>query len=161
MNVSQRNIDIDDRIDDDLTEDSQLTESTDVSTDDPEVRKMNLIRQYSIGRSTMSLNESTMKSITRAIRLVIIPKVKFLPGGKGFSSFEQPDFSNPSCWANKVFDRIGNLKNASDTKKAEIWMTYRAKIKEQFSLHRSSITLKIKNAFIKGKWYRNDYLICV
>ena len=69
------------------------------------------------------------------------------------SCFEQPDFSNQNCWANKVFDRIGNLKHASDSKKAEVWMTYRAKIKEQFSLHRSSVTLKIKNVFIKGEWY--------
>ena len=135
------------------TTDTEAANSDTVSTDDPELRKLNLIKQYANGRSTMTINESTMKSITRAIRLVIIPKVKFLPGGKAFGSFEQPDFSHPNCWANKVFDRIGNLKDASDSKKAEVWMAYRSKIKEQFSLHRSSITLKIKNAFIEGECF--------
>ena len=121
------------------------------NTDNPEARKLTLIQQYGRGKSSNIINEATMKSLTRAIRLVIIPKVKFLPGGKGFGSFEQPDFTNPNCWVNKVFDRIANLKNASDKKKADVWMTYRTKIKEQFSLHRSGVTLKIKNAFCEGK----------
>ena len=121
------------------------------NTDDAEARKLTLIQQYGKGKSSNIINESTMKSLTRAIRLVIIPKVKFLQGGKGFGSFEQPDFTNPNCWVNKVFDRIASLKNASDKKKADIWMTYRTKIKEQFSLHRSGVTLKIKNAFCDGK----------
>ena len=123
-----------------------------VDTDDAESRKLTLIQQYSRGKSTSIINESTMKSLTRAIRLVIIPKLKFLPGSRGFGSFEQPDFTHPNCWVNKVFDRIANLKNASDKKKADVWMTYRNKIKEQFSLHRSSVPLKIKNAFCDGEF---------
>ena len=122
------------------------------SGDDTEVRKMTLIQQYARGRPTTNLNEATMRSITKAIRLVIIPKVKFLPGGTRFGSFHQPDFTDPNCWVNKVYDRIANLKNASDRKKADIWMTYRNKIREQFSLHRSGITIKIKKAFLQGKW---------
>ena len=118
-----------------------------VDTDDAESRKLTLIQQYSRGKSTSIINESTMKSLTRAIRLVIIPKLKFLPGSRGFGSFEQPDFTHLNCWVNKVFDRIANLKNASDKKKADVWMTYRNKIKEQFSLHRSGVTLKIKCSF--------------
>ena len=121
------------------------------NTDDTEARKLTLIQQYGRGKSSNIINEATMKSLTCAIRLVIIPKVKFLPGGKGFGSFEQPDFTHPNCWVNKVFDRIANLKNASDKKKADVWMTYRTKIKEQFSLHRSGVTLKIKAAFCNGK----------
>ena len=127
-------------------------ESDTFDGDDTEVWKMTLIQQYARGRPTTNLNESTMRSITRTIRLVIIPKVKFLPGGTGFGSFDQPDFSHPNCWANKVNDRIANLKHASDRKKADIWMTYRNKIKEEFSLHRSGTTLKIKKAFLKGEW---------
>ena len=122
------------------------------SGDKTDIRKMTLIQQYSKGRPTTNINDATMRSITRAICLVIIPKVKFLPGGTGFGSFDQPDFSHPNCWANKVYDRIANLKHASDRKKADIWMTYRNKIKEQFSLHRSGTTLKIKKAFLKGEW---------
>ena len=121
------------------------------NTDEADVRKRTLIQQYAKGRPTIAINDSTLRSLTRAIRLVIIPKVKFLPGLKGFGSFEQPDFTHPNCWVNKVFDRIANLKNASDKKKADIWMAYRSKIKEQFSLHRSGVTLKIKNSFLKGK----------
>ena len=136
----------------DAETDGVIEEETDtVNTDDAERRKVTLIQQYSRGKSTSMINDATMKSLTRAIRLVILPKVKFLPGGKGFGSFEQPDFTHPNCWVNKVFDRIANLKNASDRKKADVWMTYRNKIKEQFSLHRSSVTLKMKNAFCNGE----------
>ena len=122
------------------------------ASDDVEKRKMTLMQAYARGPTiTTKINESTMRSLTKAVRLVIIPKVKFLPGLKGFASFEQPDFTSEKCWANKVFDRIANLKNASDIKKADVWMIYCSKVKEQFSLHRSSITMKIKLAFVDGK----------
>ena len=126
------------------------TDTDTFDTDDTEARKLTLIQQYARGKSTNIINEATMKSLTRAVRLVIIPKVKFLPGGKGFGSFEQPDFTHPNCWVNKVFNRIANLKNASDKKKADVLMTYRTKIKEQFSLHRAGVTMKIKAAFCNG-----------
>ena len=141
---------------DDVTEDTIEVDDDTFNTDERERRKLTLIKQYSRGKSTNVMNDATMKSLTRAIRLVIIPKVKFLPGGRGFGSFEQPDFTHPNCWVNKVFDRIANLKNASDKKKADVWMTYRNKIKEQFSLHRSGVTLKIKSSFCNGKWIRLD-----
>ena len=147
----QSNDYIDDGPEEEQTADGVTETETDTfNTDDAEARKLTLIQQYARGKPTNIINEATMRSLTRAIRLVIIPKVKFLPGGKGFGSFEQPDFTNPNCWVNKVFDRIANLKNASDKKKADVWMTYRTKIKEQFSLHRSGITLKIKAAFCNG-----------
>ena len=147
----QSNDYIDDGPEEEQTADGVTETETDTfDTDDAEARKLTLIQQYARGKPTNIINEATMRSLTRAIRLVIIPKVKFLPGGKGFGSFEQPDFTNPNCWVNKVFDRIANLKNASDKKKADVWMTYRTKIKEQFSLHRSGITLKIKAAFYNG-----------
>ena len=146
--INNENIPPEHRVRDGVIEEDRDT----VDTDDAESRKLTLIQQYSRGKSTSIINESTMKSLTRAIRLVIIPKLKFLPGSRGFGSFEQPDFTHPNCWVNKVFDRIANLKNASDKKKADVWMTYRNKIKEQFSLHRSSVTLKIKNAFCDGEF---------
>ena len=154
-NTIQRTHQVNDHIDYGMEEDQTAdglseTEADTFDTDNPEARKLTLIQQYARGKSTNIINEATMKSLTRAIRLVIIPKVKFLPGGKGFGSFEQPDFTHPNCWVNKVFDRIANLKNASDKKKADVWMTYRTKIKEQFSLHRSGVTLKIKSAFCNG-----------
>ena len=116
-----------------------------------EVRRMVLIKTFSLG-NTEKYNNSTMKSINRAVRLVAIPRIRFWPTSKVFGSFEQPDFSDPNCWVNKVFDKLSNLKNASDKKKAAIWMTYRNKVKEQFSLHRSAVTSKIKNEFKKGKF---------
>lgn len=135
----------------DESQELELEAADTCNTDDSDARKMTLIHQYARGKPTVTINDATLRSLTRAIRLVIIPKVKFLPGLKGFGSFEQPDFTHPNCWVNKVFDRIANLKNASDKKKADIWMAYRSKIKEQFSLHRSGVTLKIKNSFVKGK----------
>lgn len=148
---SQSNDNIDYGSEEEQTANGLTENDTDTfDTDDAEARKLTLIQQYARGKSSNIINEATMKSLTRAIRLVIIPKVKFLPGGKGFGSFEQPDFTHPNCWVNKVFNRISNLKNASDKKKADVWMTYRTKIKEQFSLHRSGVTLKIKTAFCNG-----------
>ena len=155
-NQSNHNIDYEseeEQTADGLTE----TETDTFDTDDAEARKLTLIQQYARGKSTNIINEATMRSLTRAVRLVIIPKVKFLPGGKGFGSFEQPDFTHPNCWVNKVFDRIANLKNASDKKKADVWMTYRTKIKEQFSLHRSCVTLKIKHAFTNGMFINCEF----
>ena len=77
--------------------------------------------------------------------------MKFVSTSKAFGSFEQPDFTDNNCWVNKLFANIVTLRGASDKMKAEVWMTYRAKIKEQFSLHRSSSTLKIKRKFLDGK----------
>ena len=126
-------------------------EEDDTFVNDPEdKRRLMLIKGYSSG-SMEKYNNSTMRSINRAVRLVAIPRIKFLPTSKAFGSFEQPDFADPNCWVNKVFDRLNNLKNASDKKKAAIWMTYRNKIREQFSLHRSSVTSKMKHEFVIGK----------
>ena len=92
------------------------------------IRKMTLIETYNCGNKVRR-NEDTMRRITRAVRKSIIPKVKFISNSNVFGSFDQPDFTQPpNCWANKDFDRIANLKSASEKKKAEIWMTYTAKI---------------------------------
>ena len=118
--------------------------------DDIDKRKLNLMKVYSQGL-TVVRNENTKTTILNSVRSIIIPHVKFVTTGKVFGSFEQPDFTDDNCWQNKLFGNIVTLRGASDKMKAEVWMTYRAKIKEQFSLHRSSTTLKIKRKFLDGK----------
>ena len=129
---------------------SNPTRASTIGTTERDQRKMVLIQKYSDGK-TMSFNKSTLQSINRAVRKVLLPRMKFLSDSKCFGSFEQPDFSDPNCWVHRVFNELSTLKNAPDKKKAEIWMTYRSKLKEQFSLHRSSITSQIKLNFVKGK----------
>ena len=116
-----------------------------------ERRKMKLIEKYSTGRTT-EYSKSTMQSINSAVRKVLIPRMKFVSTQKHFGHFEQPDFSDESCWVHRVFDQLGNLKRANDMVKAEIWMTYRHKVKEQFSLHRSMVTNQLKTSLIKSKY---------
>lgn len=118
--------------------------------DDIDKRKLNLMKVYSQGL-TVVRNDNTKTTILNSVRSIIIPHVKFVTTSKVFGSFEQPDFTDENCWQNKLFGNIVTLKGASDKMKAEVWMTYRAKIKEQFSLHRSSTTLKIKRKFLDGK----------
>ena len=141
-------INIDSSIDDISMNSGSISNTN--ANDRQEQRRLVLIKAFSSG-DTENFNISTMKSINRAVRLVAIPRIKFLPGSKAFGSFDQPNFSDPSCWVNKVFDRSSNLKNASDKKKAKILTTYKHKIREQFSLHRSGVTSRIKVEFRKGK----------
>ncbi len=101
-----------------------------------------------------------MRTLAKAIRKIIIPQLKFVQSGKLFGSFEHPDFTDQHCWVNKLLDSILQLHAANDTVKAEIWMTYRKGIKEQFSLHRSSVTLKIKRNFFEGKWNTDFFISC-
>ena len=115
-----------------------------------EQRQMKLIKVYSQG-STLSKNDTTLRTLAKSLRKVILPQVKFIQCSKVFGSFEQPDFTDNHCWQNKLYANIPSLNNASDTFKAEVWMTYRAKLKDQFSLHRSGVTLKIKRKFEQGE----------
>ena len=96
-------------------------------------------------------NESTLRTLSKSLRKVIIPHVKFVQCSKVFGAFDQPDFTSPECWHNKLFGNIPSLCNATDEMKAQVWMTYRAKLKDQFSLHRSGVTLKIKRKFKEGE----------
>ena len=77
--------------------------------------------------------------------------MKFLSTSKAFGMFEQPDFTDPKSWVHHVFNQLGSSMNLPDIKKAEIWMTYRSRVKEQFSLHWSSVTQNLKNLFLKGE----------
>ena len=114
-----------------------------------ETKRLKLIEKYG-SNPALSTNKSTLTSINRAVRRVLLPRMKFLSTSKSFGSFDQPDFTDPNCWIHKVFAQLGSFKDASDGKKAEVWMTYRAKIREQFGLHRSAVTLGLKKTFIKG-----------
>lgn len=115
-----------------------------------EQRQMKLIKVYSQG-SSLAKNDTTLRTLAKSLRKVILPQVKFIQSSKVFGSFEQPDFTDNHCWQNKLYATIPSLNNASDTLKADVWMTYRAKLKDQFSLHRSGVTLKIKRKFEQGK----------
>ena len=77
--------------------------------------------------------------------------MKFVSERKEFGQFDQPDFSDNSCWVHRVFDQLGTLKNANEMVKAEIWILYRHKIKEQFSIHRADVTNRLKKVVVKGK----------
>ena len=122
------------------------------STDSISIRQMSLIKIYSDGQTLVN-NDNTLRILTKNVRKSIIPEVKFVPTSKGFGTFEQPDFTDDTCWMNKLFANIPTLKNATDTMKAEVWMTYKSKIKNEFSLHRSAVTLKIKQKFSESKTY--------
>lgn len=136
------------------TDNRQLRNSIGASSrerSDVNGRKMNLISVYGKG-NTIRRNDNTMRTLAKVMRKVILPQMKFVQGGKLFGSFEYPDFTDDNCWVNALFENIPSMKNASDTMKAEVWMTYRKQIKEQFSLHRSGVTLKMKKNFMDGEY---------
>ena len=147
--VEHTHIHVSTALDDDNNVASTITRST-VSVAASERRKMQLMEKYGTGKTT-DYNKSTLQSFNRAVRKVLLPRMKFVSNSKSFATFEQPDFSDSNCWVHRVFDQLGVLKNYSDSKKAEIWMTYRNKIKDQFSLHRSNVTTQLKTVFVKGK----------
>ena len=149
--VEPTNIHVPTTLNDDTSVASTITRST-VSVAASERRKMQLMEKYGTGK-TMDYNKSTLQSFNRAVRKVLLPRMKFVSNSKSFATFEQPDFSDSNCWVHRVFDQLGALNNYSDSKKAEIWMTYRNKIKDQFSLHRSNVTTQLKTVFVKGKNY--------
>lgn len=129
---------------------SSLTPSSTGTNVSRDRERLQLMDVYGKGK-TKQFNKSTMQSINRAIRKVLIPRMKFVNKGKELGSFDQPDFTDPNSWIHRVFSQLGALQNLSATNKAEIWMTYKMKIREQFSLHRSSVTIGLKKAFIAGK----------
>ena len=119
------------------------------STLTQESQKHDLLEIYSSGVKR-AFHKSTLQSINKAVRKIILPKIKFLPGTKAFGGYDMPDLTSEDCWVNRVFDEI-NMGNLSTRKKAEVWMTYRNKVKDQFGLHRSSVTVKIKKRYVSGK----------
>ena len=116
-------------------------------------RKLLMLQVYGEG-SGHKRSENTQKCINTVVRNTILPKMKFVPTGNGLGSFDKPDFSDPKSWVNILFSKIPSLNTLSDGMKCKIWITYRAKIKEQFSLHRAGVTLKIQNNFVKGEMRR-------
>ena len=115
-----------------------------------ERRRMLLIRRYNVGKPA-KFCRSTLTTMNRVVRSVLIPRMKFVSTSKQFGSFEQPDFADETCWVHKIFDKLGSLKNANDDTKAAIWMQYRIKMKEQISLHRSTVTKHLKTTFVRGE----------
>ena len=127
-------------------------DTTNPEEEDRSKRQMELIRVYSEGTQLLK-NDTTLRTLTKSLRKLIIPHVKFVQcSNKVFGSFDQPDLTSADCWQNKLFSNIPSLNNARDEMKAQVWMTYKSRLKEQFSLHRSGVTLKIKRKFEEGKW---------
>ena len=112
-------------------------------------QKGELLEIYSSGVKRQFL-KSTLDSLNKAIRKIALPNIKFLPTTKALGGFEQPDLTLEDCWVHKIFDEI-NMSRSTLKCKAEVWMTYRHKIREQFGLHRSGVTMKIKKRFTDGK----------
>ena len=133
------------------SDEAQHVSNREGTMEDRSTRQMELVRVYSQGNKLIK-NESTMRTLAKSLRKVIIPQVKFVQCSKVFGSFDQPDFTSAQCWQSKLFSNIPSLNNATDEMKAQVWMTYRGKLKEQFSLHRSGVTLKIKRKFEEGKF---------
>ena len=113
-------------------------------------RKAVMVNVYSEGIGHIK-SENTLRSITSVLRCAILPKKKFVDEGEGFGTFDKHDFRNEKHWATILYKKIPSLDMMSDSVKCKVWITYRKKIKEQFSLHRSAVTLKIKRAFINGE----------
>ena len=114
-----------------------------------ESQKHELFEIYQSGVKRQ-FHKSTLQSINKAIRKIALPKIKFLPGSKGLGGYDMPDLTSDYCWVHNIFEEI-NMGKSNMKTKAEIWMTYRNKVREQFGLHRSAVTMKIKKKFIKGK----------
>ena len=124
-----------------------LEDTTD--KDSPGRRKLLMLKVFGEGVGHRRA-DNTQKCINTVVRNTILPKMKFVPTGSGLGSFDKPDFTDSKSWVNILFKKIPSLENLSDGMKCKVWITYRAKIKEQFSLHRAGVTLKIRINFIKG-----------
>ena len=140
--------------DESLTEDTTQEVQDTTDKDSADKRKQVMMKVYGedIGHRH---SENTQRCINVVVCNTILPKMKFVPGGKTFGSFDKPDFTNKKSWVNVLFAKIPNLADLSDAMKCKVWITYRARIKEQFSLHRAGITHKIKMNFVRSK------LLCV
>ena len=119
------------------------------STLTSESQKAELLQIYSSGVKR-EFRKSTLDSFNKAIRKIALPNIKFLPSTKALGGFEMPDLTSDDCWVHKIFDEV-NMTRSTLKCKAEVWMTYRHKIKEQFGLHRAGVTMKMKKMFVKGK----------
>ena len=128
----------------------QFGDGDTTATDLEDRRKMNMIKTYSDGVGHV-MCDNTMRNINRVIRCTIISKLKFVDVSNKFGSFNQPDFTNKKSWVSILLSNIPSMDATTDSMKCKLWMTYRHKIREQFSLHRSAVTLKIKRAFVRGK----------
>ena len=74
---------------------------------------MKLVEKYSTGKAAR-FDSRTLQTMNRAVRAVIIPRMKFITTNKHFGSFDQPIFSDENCWVHKIFEQLGSLNNASD-----------------------------------------------
>ena len=88
--VEDTHIHVPTTLDDDNSVASTITRST-VSIASSERRKMQLMDKYGTGKTT-DYNKSTLQSFNRAVRKVLLPRMKFVSNSKSFATFEQPGF---------------------------------------------------------------------
>lgn len=98
----------------------------------------------------LPFSKENFESIKGSFKRVIQPHMKFFKIGNGFGSVEKPDFTNTNEWYSRLFADIMTFKDMSDSMKAKTWLTYKSKIKELFSSHRSRVTNAIRTRFIEG-----------
>ena len=128
----------------------QGMETDTTAADDSVQRKAVMLDAYSEGVGHPKCN-NTQKCINTVLRGAILPKKKFVEEGEAFGRFEKPDFRDENSWVSIMYKKIPSFDMMTDRMKCKVWITYRKKIKEQFSLHRSGVTLRIQHAFIQGK----------
>ncbi len=120
--------------------------------DDVDKRKNNLRRVY-MSDVRGNFHEQQLTSLKKALRTFILPHVKFVKDNtRAFGSFDKPDFTDKHCWQNALFKKMPGLYASSDARKAKMWMTYRSKLKMEFSNVRAHVTKRIKANFINGKY---------
>ena len=137
--------------DESFTEDTTQEIQDTTNKDSADKRKQVMMKVY--GEDIGHRHSDNTQRCINVVRNTILPKMKFVPSGKGFGSFDKPDFTHKKSWVNVLFSKIPNIADLSDAMKCKVWMTYRARIKEQFSLHRAGITHKIKMNFVKSKFF--------
>lgn len=131
---------------------------TDTDATSPKMmRTMNLIKVYAEGES-MPRDKDMERDMKKNFRSAIIPTLKFVRTGKSLGSFEQPDITDETSVANRLFKHFPAINNASDGVKAKYWMTYRGRLKEIVSIHKAKATLSMKRKIIEGKCKLSSYV---
>ena len=99
----------------------------------------------------------TRADILRLVCRLVLPTEKFTSEGTGIGTFDRPDFTNEASWPYIVLNKAGFNAHGPRTL-AKVWNTYRKDIADVFSNHRSNATLRMKKAFLAGKYIPITYI---
>lgn len=117
---------------------------------DRELRKARLLKAYDTEVKD-KIQKNTLAALKDVLRRDIIPKVKFVGGSKSLGSFEKPDFTNPDCWQNQLFNKVPQLSRTNELNRVKLWITYKSRMKMEFGNVRGVVTKKIKGLFMESK----------